>query len=181
MTCIVGLTHPGGVVIGGDSAGVAGLDLTVRADRKVFRNGDFLMGFTSSFRMGQLLAYKLVPPTPREGHDTMRYLVTDYIDAVRDCLKAGGFARSDNSVESGGVFLVGYAGRLFQVASDYQVGESAHGYDACGCGESFALGALHANRNNPDPVARVMEALEAAEAFSAGVRRPFVIEQLGAA
>ena len=44
MTCIVGLVHEGVVYIGGDSAGVAGLSLTVRADEKVFRNSDFFDG-----------------------------------------------------------------------------------------------------------------------------------------
>ena len=52
MTCIVGLIDGRRVWMGGDSAGVSGLDITVRADAKVFRNGDFLIGFTSSFRMG---------------------------------------------------------------------------------------------------------------------------------
>ncbi|WP_245320978.1 hypothetical protein [Bradyrhizobium sp. NAS96.2] len=53
MTCIVGLVDKGQVFIGGDSAGVNAerLALVVRNDRKVFRNGDFVMGFTSSFRM----------------------------------------------------------------------------------------------------------------------------------
>lgn len=51
MTCIVGLEHNGRVYIGADSAGVSGWDLTVRADKKVFRNGSFLFGFTDSFRM----------------------------------------------------------------------------------------------------------------------------------
>ena len=59
MTCIVGLVHEGVVYIGGDSAGVGGMSLTVRADEKVFQNGEFLMGFTTSFRMGQLLRYSL--------------------------------------------------------------------------------------------------------------------------
>ena len=53
--------------IGGDRAGVAGLSLTVRADEKVFQNGEFLMGFTTSFRMGQLLRYSLKPPPPPAG------------------------------------------------------------------------------------------------------------------
>ena len=41
MTCIVGLVHGGKVYMGGDSAGVGGYCLTVRADEKVFRNGEF--------------------------------------------------------------------------------------------------------------------------------------------
>lgn len=83
MTCIVGLVHGGQVFIGGDSAGVGGgYSLTVRSDRKVFKNQDFVMGFTSSFRMGQLLAFHMHPPSPREGVDLMTYMVTDFIDAA---------------------------------------------------------------------------------------------------
>lgn len=40
----------------------------------------------------------------------------------------------------------------------------------------LALGALHATRDKV-PGERVFMALEAAEAFSAGVRRPFRVEQ----
>ena len=75
MTCIVGLVHEGVVYIGGDSAGVAGLSLTVRADEKVFRNSDFLMGFTTSFRMGQLLRYSLKPPRRHPDDDIHQYMV----------------------------------------------------------------------------------------------------------
>ena len=62
MTCIVGLEHKGKVYIGGDSAGVAGYSLSVRADQKVFINGNFIFGFTSSFRMGQILRFGFNPP-----------------------------------------------------------------------------------------------------------------------
>ena len=44
MTCIVGLRHEGKAWIGGDSAGVGGLELTVRRDPKVFKNGPMLFG-----------------------------------------------------------------------------------------------------------------------------------------
>lgn len=39
MTAIVGLAADGTVYLGGDSAGVGGYALTLRADRKVFRHG----------------------------------------------------------------------------------------------------------------------------------------------
>ena len=122
MTCIVGLVHEGVVYIGGDSAGVGGMSLTVRADEKVFQNGDFLMGFTTSFRMGQLLRYSLKPPRTHPDDDIHQYMVVDFVNAVRGCLKAGGYASKEHEVESGGTFLVGYAGHLFTVDSDYQVG-----------------------------------------------------------
>lgn len=175
MTCIVGVVQQGRVHIGGDSAGVGWgrLSMVSRTDRKVFQNGEFVMGFTSSFRMGQLLAFNFNPPKPRQGVDLMAYMVTDFIDAARQTMKAGGFARVKESADEGGTFLVGYRGRLFHVADDFQVGESSHGYDACGCGDQIALGSLYATRENDDPVARIYGALGAAEAFSAGVRSPF--------
>jgi ATP-dependent protease HslVU (ClpYQ) peptidase subunit len=177
VTCIVGLVDNGQVYIGGDSAGVSGWDLVQRSDRKVFRNGDFVMGFTSSFRMGQLLAFGFNPPKLVHGADVFAYMVTEFVDAARQRLKDGGFATTKDSADIGGHFLVGVAGRLFNIASDYQVGESVHGYDACGCGGQIAMGSLRSTRLWSDPKARVHEALEAGEAFSAAVRGPFFIEK----
>lgn len=177
MTCIVGLRDGEHVCIGGDSAGVAGLDLVVRADPKVFRNGEFLIGFTSSFRMGQILRYQLNPAPPPEGIAVEQYMATHFVDAVRECLKAGGFASKVNETESGGSFLVAYRGRLFEIDGDYQVGENLCGYAAVGCGSQVALGALYASQGMA-PHSRVLIALHAAEQFSAGVRAPFLVEDL---
>jgi hypothetical protein len=166
------LVGDGTVHIGGDSAGVADWSMTVRADAKVFRVGDYLFGFTDSFRMGQLIRYTLKLPTPAADLD--RYMATTFIDALRDCLKEGGWAKKDTEREEGGTFLVGVTGRLFKVESDYQVGEAADGYAAVGCGADVALGALYATDTTMAPAARVDVALRAAERFSAGVRGPFL-------
>ena len=174
MTCIVGLVHEGTVYIGGDSAGVEGLSLTIRADEKVFINGDFIMGFTSSFRMGQLLRYSLKPPMYHPDVDLVNYMVTDFVNAVRECLKVGGYAKKDKEEETAGTFLVGFKGKLFKIEDDYQVGIPVLSFDACGCGAEIALGAMYAN-SHLSSVERINQALEAAEQFSAGVRRPFVI------
>lgn len=182
MTCIVGLAHEGKVYIGADSAGVGGLNLTVRADRKVFKNGEFLIGFTSSFRMGQLLQHDFSPPRRHADQDVFAFMVKAFIKEVRDCFKSGGFAERRSEAESGGTFLVGYEGRIFQVDDDYQVGENVEPYAACGCGSQIALGALYATSDLKEvmsPGERVMLALKAAEAFSAGVRAPFHIETIG--
>jgi hypothetical protein len=179
MTCIVGLVDNGAVHIGGDSAGVGGYSLTVRADRKVFRNGDFVMGFTTSFRMGQLLHHAFSPPKRHPDTDIDKFLVTDFINGVRDCLKTGGYAERHHEAESGGVFLVGFAGRLFRIDTDYQVGESVDGFDAVGCGEDIARGSLFSTAK-VKPIERLNIALEAAARFSAGVHGPFHIETLGA-
>jgi ATP-dependent protease HslVU (ClpYQ) peptidase subunit len=161
------------VYIGGDSAGVSGYSMTVRADSKVFSVGPYLMGFTTSFRMGQLIRYALEAQKP--AGDLDRFMATNFIDAVRACLKAGGWAKKDNDREEGGTFLVGVHGRLFTVEEDYQVTASADGYAAIGCGSELALGALYATaRTRMSPKRRVVLALQAAERFSTGVRGPFL-------
>lgn len=179
MTCIVGLVENGTVYIGGDSAGVDGksLGMSVRSDRKVFRTGDFIMGFTSSFRMGQLLAHSFKPPKRYSDVKIYAYMVTEFVDQVRECLKKGGYARKKEEEEIGGTFLVGYAGRLFEIFDDYQVGDPLDCYSAVGCGDHIAVGSLYSTVGQ-DPEHRVRTALAAAEHFSAGVRSPFHIEKL---
>lgn len=182
MTCIVGITQANSVYIGGDSAGVSGYDLRIRRDEKVFTNGDFIFGCTSSFRMIQLLRYKLKLPERHPNTDVMTFMSTAFIDEVRLTLKNGGFAGKANEVESGGTFLVGHAGRLFAIYDDYQVAETADGFNACGCGEAYALGSLHTtNSSDNGAVDRLNMALECASHFSAGVIGPFVVMQGGAA
>jgi ATP-dependent protease HslVU (ClpYQ) peptidase subunit len=175
MTCIVGLVDKGDVYIGGDSAGVAGLSLSIRADEKVFGNGPFIMGFTSSFRMGQLLRYKFSPPAQTVHQDDMEYMVTSFIDACRTCFSQNGFGDKEATV--GGTFLVGYKSQLYTVEGDYQVGKLHAPFDAVGCGSDLALGALYASEGQP-PEKRINLALAAASTFSAGVAPPFVILRL---
>lgn len=181
MTVIAGLVDNGTVLLGGDSAGVAGYQLTVRSDAKTFINGPYVFGFTSSFRMGQILRHTFTPPTPPTGTDVERFMCTTWIDAVREVLKNAGWARLDSGQESGGTFLVGIQGRLFEVEGDYQVGEAADGYSAVGCGDDVALGALYATAGiGMAAEDRVLTALRAAERFSAGVRSPFTLTRSAA-
>jgi len=179
MTCVIGLVHQEKIYIGADSAGVdSDLSLVARDDPKVFRNGDFVIGFTSSFRMGQILRFKFKPPQRYEGTIDYEYMVTEFVDEVRNCLKDGGFARVKENQESGGTFMVGYRKSLYTIFDDFQVGINRCGFAACGCGQMLALGAMAANAHLTDPEARILNALEIAEMFNAGVRRPFHIEKL---
>lgn len=178
MTCIVGLIDKstGKVWIGGDAAGVnSSYSRTQMAEAKVFANGGFVFGYTTSFRMGQLLRYRFKPPHREEGRDLMAYMVCDFIDGVRRTLKDAGYAKKLNEEESGGTFLVGHQGRLFRIEDYYSIIESAGGYDACGCGEDFARGALFTTAKDLAPEARVKQALKAAAHHSAGVCAPFTV------
>lgn len=175
MTCIVGLVADGNVYIGGDSAGVGGWDLTIRADSKVFERDGYVFGFTSSFRMGQLLRYDLtLPELPAADADLFGFMVRHFIGAVRTGMKDGGYAKVENGREEGGAFLVGCRGRLFAIDDDFQVGEAICGFDAVGSGAATARGAMTALADLP-PHKRIGRALEIAEQWNAGVRGPFRI------
>ncbi|MFA5584618.1 MAG: hypothetical protein WDA09_10430 [Bacteriovoracaceae bacterium] len=180
MTCIVGWAEKDNVWIGGDSAGVAGYSLTQRADEKVFKKGEFIFGFTSSFRMGQLIRYKLDIPRMEEGQDIDDFLHTKFLDSIIHCFKANQFARLENNEIKGGTFLFGFRGRLYQVEGDFQIGKQYFNFDAVGCGQDIALGCLFGLSKTTimRPEDRLMVALEAAETYSAGVRKPFHIVSL---
>jgi len=186
MTCIAAIKTGKSIWIGGDSAGVAGYSIVTRSDKKVYVKADpsgnnFGFGFTSSFRMGQLIQYHLHIPTIPKNIDLHEYMATDFIESIRSCLKEGGFTQIENNQESGGTFIVGVKGRLFTIDSDFQVGEDLPDYAACGCGGSIALGSFFTTdklKPKPKPQDRVVLALQAAAEFSAGVRGPFNIMQV---
>lgn len=186
MTCIVGLEHEGTIYIGGDSAGVEASSLAIggRADEKVFvlESGEMAMGFCGSFRIGQLLRYALVLPPQKVNQDDMAYLVTDFIDSVRNMQRDRGSLRRENEVdEHDAEFILGFNSKLYVVESDFQVGRPIENYAAVGCGAAIAQGALYATKHlNMEPEARVRLALEAAAEYSAGVRAPFHIVKLEA-
>ena len=177
MTCIVGYVKDGHVTIGGDSAGVGGLSITHRKDPKVFKNGPFIMGFTVSFRMGQLLmSSNFKPPHQKKKQSDYDFMVTTFIDSVKKCFKDGGYSQTYTSGDDrGGTFLVGYKGVLYMVQDDYQVSMSMDDYESVGCGEEFAKGVLFTldKEKNLEPRDKIRLSLEAATHLSGGVRPPY--------
>jgi len=176
MTCIVGFARDGEVVIGGDSAGISNYDRRIVAYPKVFKRTFFVIGYTSSFRMGQLLQYTLAVPLQKKEQTDHEFMCTTFIDAVKKCLKDGEYATKSNDVLTGGTFLVGYRGNIYKVCDDFQVFKSTEGYEACGCGDRYALGAIRTHlalqpKANLNSI--VINALEIATHFSAGVHGPF--------
>lgn len=179
MTYIVGLVDKKTkkVIMGADSAGIGSYhNLHIRKDEKVFRNGNFIIGGTTSFRMLNLLRFKFKVPNIKPKQDVYEYMCTDFIDEVRKMFADNGFMQKEkNGDDLGGDFLVAYKNRLFIVHGDFQVGENYAGYQSIGCGGDYALGSLFATKGVEDSEFRVQQALSAAEYLSAGVSAPFVI------
>lgn len=180
MTCIVAIEHNGKVYMGGDSAAVSGRDTRIIDSKKVFKLGPFLIGYTDSFRMGQLLQYNLVVEEQEYLHieDDEEYLIKVFIPAVRKCLKDGGYAEINNNIESGGSFLLGYKGKVYIIQSDFLLLRYKNVYSAIGCGDRYALGCLATNYFREDePEERIIQALEVAGEFSNGVAPPYYVEK----
>lgn len=175
MTCVIAIKKDGVVFMGADSAGSDLYTIRTRIDPKIHKVGPFMFGFTTSFRMGQLIGHVFKVPDRDPRVPTDKFMCSTFIDAVRECLKAGGYAKKDSEVESGGTFLVAYEGRIFTIYDDYQVAEGALSYEVVGCGTDMAMGSLYSTQDGSmTPSARIDLALRAAEAFSCGVRGPFI-------
>lgn len=175
MTAIVGLIHNGDVYMGADSAGSNDSYISSRRHPKIFRNGDYIIGYTSSFRMGQLLQHSFKAPEPPRMDDTLvGFMATVFVDAIRDCFKEGGWSEIEKGRELGGTFMVGVSGHLFKIEGNFQVDEEDSEYSACGSGAYYALGSLHStSRRGIGPTSRLELALDAAEHFCPQVRSPF--------
>ena len=173
MTCIVGMTHKGKVYIGADSLGSNGFTQSIRKESKVFKNGEFLIGCTSSFRMIDLLKWKFNPPTVKDDN-LHKFMVTEFVDSVRKLFVDNGYCITTGDWESG-CFLVGVNGKLFSIEGDFQV--YGQEYYSVGSGSYHAMGSMYTSKRN-SPIKDIEKALETAEHFVTSVKRPFVVESI---
>lgn len=138
MTCIVAEVVDGVVHMVGDKCGSD--EYTKRSvDRpKVFINEDFIVGYTTSFRMGQLLEFTWSPPEKLPSQCVEKFIYLTVVDSIKSVLKNDGFATDS----SGGSFLFGYKGNLYEMQDDYAI-FNIEKYSAVGCGEQEARAVLY--------------------------------------
>lgn len=143
MTCIAGIIDASGRGhIACDSLGSDGYTKSVYKNAKVFKKGRFLFGYTSSYRMGQLLEHKLSLPARKVEQQLDAYMYGDFIDAVRSTLKENGYLSINSNKESIGEFLVITEARIFRVQDDMSLLESEEAFDTCGSGGDFAKASI---------------------------------------
>lgn len=172
----------------GDRAAVeAGHYLDLTAAPKVFVKGPMVIGYTSSFRMGEALKHRLVVPNPpRDGmNEAMelaeldRWMAVEFTDSVRNLMRDIGYMKVSEGRESGGIFLVGIFGRIYTFDEDFCPRPALKNYAACGSGMSVIQGALHATSDlGLSPCDRLLRSLEAASDFVATVHGPFDVVEL---
>lgn len=147
MTVIVGIVDKknNSVILGGDSAGTDGRGKQTKSTQpKVFRSGKFVIGWSGSFRVGNILQHSFCPPKLKKGRDIFEYMVNDFTDEIRETLKKkGSLGRFSDGEDKGEAFLVGHKGRLFSIQIDFSVTESLDGFSTIGSGGLLALGSLN--------------------------------------
>lgn len=180
MTCIAGLIADGRIWMGGDSVATAGAVVYDKAEPKIFRREQMLIGVSGSPRATQLLQHGLSLEPCENFAKLDKYMACDFVDAVRECLKDGGYAKKKDEQESfDSILLVGFGGCLFTVFTDYQVHRDARNFAAIGSGMHEARGSLFTTASmRLSPRVRIRRALQAAAAFDAHVRPPFVIRSM---
>jgi ATP-dependent protease HslVU (ClpYQ) peptidase subunit len=177
MTCIVGLVDKGKVYMGGDSLSTAGSHI-VHLHPKIFKIGsEFIIGTSGSVRTAQLLEFSFLPPAHNTGDANDRYMASTFANSLRDCLKNNDVTWKKEGEEQATnlYFLVGYRKQLFKVWSNFTISFPHNDYEACGSGCDYALGALSVLPKNLPAKKKILLALEAAEKWNTGVRRPFTI------
>ena len=138
MTCVVAYKTKSKIGIASDKCASNGYTFSKYNQPKIFRNGGFIIGYTTSFRLGQLLEYRWIPPQRGEDQTENNYIFVSVIESIKDMLVVDGF--STNGV--GGNFIIIYNKRIFEVQDDYSLLE-VKDYCAVGCGTDEAETTLY--------------------------------------
>lgn len=186
MTCIVTLADGGVVWMGSDSSATNGQDdKEILKNPKTFAKRDrggtlWLIGYAGDIRFGQLVEHTLILPSVTAAHkeNLIKFLVSDFINDLRNCLRGGG-AMSDGQKgrkeKSSGSLIVGINGEIFTIDDHFQILAPINPFTSIGSGSSTAFGALGATKGLLPPDERILIALELAQEYSASVSDPFLI------
>jgi hypothetical protein len=141
MTLIVGVDLVLGknkyLYMAGDKCGSNGFTKDLYVKPKIFRRGNLAFGYTSSFRMGQILEYaKISKDLPNWEEESNVY--TSFVDWAKIAMKEGGYLQDDKGVLAGGTFIFYNGKSLFEVQDDFSILVPEDGLLAVGSGEYHA-------------------------------------------
>lgn len=172
MTCIAGIASEGIVYIGGDRGLSDGDSILSMPRPKIEQNGEYLIGYSGSLGVGQLLQMIDLPVPGKNPEKTLRTLFTK---SFKDSLEEYGpdITKEDNDTD----FLIGVRGKLYEYSlADWSVAEVE--YSAVGSGGPIALGSLYTTYNHKDPERRLRTAIEAACKLSPTCQLPIDIYKI---
>lgn len=181
MTCIVAIKEGKTLYFGADST--AGSPSTGEgyavATPKIFRTGEYMVGYTISFRAGQVIHHDVDWPEPPAGlpNEMLEsFMVREVVPRLRNALRDGGAVKICEGVEQGAHFLIGLRGQFFNVGLDFSAVSLPADFAAIGSGRHHAYGALHALADlQMAPEDRIRRALAAAAHYMMNVGEPFLL------
>ena len=138
MTCIVAFKTKLGTVVAGDLLGSNLYTKHLYSKSKVFSNSGYTMGYTYTFRFGQLMEYKLKPiyPSPNDT-DLTAFLVNNFIPAVLKVMETNKHLDNPGTEASSGTAIVEVKNRIFVLQSDLAILEHDK-FASVGCGKDMA-------------------------------------------
>ena len=173
MSCVIALANNGHIYLGAD-----GFATTEDGERrpivcnKIFRNKNYLIGYTGSVRTGQI-----VEPHLFDAPDK----IEDLAEALREHL----YARGCVATAEGGIsmqtsnFLIAYNDRIYEILMDFQLNEVLGDNTSIGSGAAYAMGAMYVlNKSKVDPLKQLELALDAASFFHTSVGPPYQFEYI---
>ncbi len=183
MTCIAAFFHKGKVFLGADSlASNSYHQYNINGGGKIFFKNEYAFGATGSFRAKQILEIAELPKIPKEN--IRHFMITEFHTAIRKAFRDAGRLHKENEVEElydGDSFIVIVKSLIFKFQDDLSILEPSDRFCSIGSGCDFALSAMFAARKMKlSGRAAINLALETAERFAVGVRRPFKIIELPA-
>ncbi len=181
MTCIVAIKDGKTLYFGADSK--AGSPTTGEGysatTPKVFRKGEYMVGYTISFRAGQVLHHDVdwpAPPADLPADQLESFMVREVVPRLRNALRDAGALKTSEGVDQGAHFVIGLRGQLFSVGLDFSATGLVDDYMAIGSGRHHAYGALHALAGlQMAPEERIQRALAAAAQYTMNVGAPFLL------
>lgn len=135
MSVVVGIIKNNKVYMAADSLSTSeDGERRLRADKKLFKNGKYIIGYTGSPRTGQILKpYHYKPPNN----------IYDFPDDIRNHFREKGCLCEVEGLDAmSSNLLIGYNGKLYEILIDYQLVELVEPYSAVGSGKFHALGSL---------------------------------------
>jgi ATP-dependent protease HslVU (ClpYQ) peptidase subunit len=147
MTLIVGidLEIKGNklIYLAGDRCGSNGFTKDQYVKPKVFKRDNYAFGYTSSFRMGQILEYAKISKDLPSWEDESNLYVS-FVDWAKSAMKDGGFLEDKSGKTSGGNFIFFNGKLLSEVQDNFSILIPIDGLIAVGSGENHAKAIMRA-------------------------------------
>ena len=140
MTTILGVQHRNGFTLAADSQ-------TTNDDRpymhpdlaKITKAGHLWIAGAGSARVCDIVQNTWQPPAFTKTDTAYKYMITKAVPSMRLAVEKSGYVPKE---EENFQFLIGVAGTLFEVASDYTVLANSDKIYGIGSGAAYGVGAL---------------------------------------